>query len=78
MQECQKKIEECKKSIQNVERGYASDCKKLGIAGKNVKRELLDLVVELPSDFDAIGKKCKDLLPIIEYYATFVEFSISR
>ena len=78
LQECDKKIAECRKSILNVKRSYDSECKNLGIIGKNVRQELLDLVTVLPRDFDDIGLKCKGLLSVIEFYAAFVEFSISR
>ena len=78
VQECLKKIQECDRNIHNVEKKYLDDCKKIGVKGDNIRKELLDLVRELPHDLNLIGEKCKDLLPVIEYYAAFVEFSLSR
>ena len=64
--------------MRTIERAYTDECMKVGIVGKNVRKELMELVAGLPAEFDAIGLKCKDLLSVIEYYGAFVEFSISR
>ena len=78
LQECRKKIQDSDRNIHNVERTYADECKKFGIEGKHVRKELLYLVAGLSNDFDAIACQCKELLPVIEYYSAFVEFSLSK
>ena len=40
--------------------------------------ELMALVRDLPQVFDQIGKKCRDLLPVLEYYVAFVAFALDK
>uniref|UniRef100_H2Z3G8 Uncharacterized protein n=1 Tax=Ciona savignyi TaxID=51511 RepID=H2Z3G8_CIOSA len=75
-EESQKKIQDCTRNTQEVKRQYAEECKKLGIVGTNVQRELMELVRDLPKEFDEIATRCKDLYPVLEYYVAFVEFSL--
>lgn len=78
LQECLKKIQDCDRSIVSVEKKFLEECKKFGVKGDDIRKELLERVRELPHDLDVIGSKCKDLLPVVEYYAAFVDFSLSR
>jgi len=75
-QECQKKVRDCERNSAEVRRKYAEDCKKIGIAGVNLKRELLKLAENIPQEFEDIATECKELYPIVEYYAAFVAFTV--
>ncbi|XP_078488431.1 CDK5 regulatory subunit-associated protein 3 [Ciona intestinalis] len=75
-EESRKKIQDCVRNTQEVKRHYSEECKKVEIVGKNVQRELLELVRDLPKEFDDIAAQCKDLYPVLEYYIAFVEFSL--
>ncbi|XP_076813551.1 CDK5 regulatory subunit-associated protein 3-like [Clavelina lepadiformis] len=76
-EECRKKIQDCVRNTNEAQRKYAEGCRKVGVSGTNIRRELLDLVQDLPKEFDDIGLKCRDLLPVLEYYVAFVEFSLT-
>nr|CAB3229464.1 CDK5 regulatory subunit-associated protein 3 [Phallusia mammillata] len=77
-EECKKKIQDCDRNTNEAKRHYIEECKKVGIAGTNVRRELLDLVKDLPQELNAIAEQCKGLLPVLEYYIAFVEFSLGN
>ena len=77
-QECRRKITECEKNTKEGKRRYSEECLKLGIEGTNVKKELISLVKDLPTEFDDIADACKKLFPAIEYYIAFVKFVLSK
>lgn len=74
-QECEKKIKDCERKTEEVKRKYEVECQQIGIIGKNVKNELLKLVADIEHELNEIALPCKQLLPIIEYYVSFVEFT---
>ena len=71
-------MRDCERNSAEVRRKYAEDCKKIGIAGVNLKRELLKLAENIPQEFEDIATECKELYPIVEYYAAFVAFTVGR
>lgn len=57
---------------------YKEECRKIGIAGEKVGKELIHLVENLPNEFDEIAKQTLEISDVIEFYATFVEFTLGR
>nr|XP_039260361.1 CDK5 regulatory subunit-associated protein 3-like [Styela clava] len=75
-EECSKKEQDCIRNANEARRLYKVECKKIGITGDHVKNELLDLVKNLPNEFNDIAEKVKEIESISEFYATFVEFTL--
>jgi len=53
-------------------------CKQLGIQGLQIKRELLDLINELPSIYSRIAESVKTLNQAKEFYTEFVKFIFGK
>ena len=53
-------------------------CKQLGIQGLQIKRELVDLVNELPSIYSRIAESVKTLNQAVEFYMEFVKFIFGK
>lgn len=53
-------------------------CKQLGISGISIKRELVELIKELPPIYDLVAKKTKTLKEVVEFYEAFVDFTFGR
>ena len=51
-----------------------SKCRRLGIEGTSVKRELLQQVVELPSLYADIAADCQRLDSVLDFYRAFLLF----
>ncbi|PSN58422.1 hypothetical protein C0J52_02807 [Blattella germanica] len=72
--ECDKKEAEYAKSG-NVLRGeFQTLCKQLGIEGKKIKRELVDLLAELPGIYNKVANNVKTLDQAVQFYTEFVKF----
>ncbi|XP_033625343.1 CDK5 regulatory subunit-associated protein 3-like [Asterias rubens] len=74
--ECQRKEKDYQDSAGAAKAEYHAACRKLGIKGEKVKRELLEKVKTLPETFSAITEKVVDLSHVMEFYDTFVQFTI--
>lgn len=57
---------------------YKVECRKIGIEGEQIKSELVELVKNLPHEFNEIANKAGRITDISDFYATFVEFAIGR
>ena len=77
-QESSKKEQECIRNANEARRLYKMECKKIGIEGENVKKELLELVENLPNEFNEIANKVERIEDISDFYAAFVEFTVRR
>lgn len=71
-QESEKKEAECGKNAQDFRDKYKSLCHQLGIEGKNIKKELTDLLTSLPEMYKEVAthaKKNKDarILSVIRW-----------
>lgn len=49
-------------------------CKQLGIQGVQIKRELVDLITELPGIYSRLFESVKTLNQAVEFYTEFVKF----
>lgn len=70
-----------------VEYGKASDefhekfkvaCKRMGIEGKSIKKELFELVKCLPQTFEEIARESRKLSPVVSYYTRFISFILDK
>lgn len=66
------------RNIKEVHRKYEAECKKMGIVGKQVKHELLQLVTNLPEEFDKIAANITELNATIQFYSEFTGFSLGE
>ncbi len=46
--------------------------------GKKIKKELVELVKDLPSVYDRIGSSMANMGKATQYYSTFVEFTLNK
>lgn len=76
-QDCVKKTSELEAHAELIKEKFKQSCAELGIAGVNVKQELLGLVSELPDVYAKVIKMLDSIQPAISYYKSFVEFSCS-
>lgn len=67
-------IEVCKKQSKNCDNDYASSAKKLCIEGVNIKEELSSRLEILPSKINELFEQLPTLIPVCDYYKTFVIF----
>ena len=68
-------MKDCDRRKQEAERNYERECKKIGISGKDVRKEILDLAKDIHNDFDQIAGDCKDLRKAVDYYVQFVRYT---
>ena len=48
------------------------------VQGEKIRRELLEKVKTLPETFAAITEKASVLAPVVEFYHTFVQYTLDR
>ncbi|XP_017892244.1 CDK5 regulatory subunit-associated protein 3 [Ceratina calcarata] len=74
----EKKEADYKKSENSARSEFNSVCKQLGIPGEHIKQELADKVKELPEIYNKIAKKTKSLDSAVEFYCSFVNYTLGR
>jgi len=72
--ECERKEAEYDQQVQQIADTFRNKCRRLGIEGTNVKRELLQQVEELPRLYAEIAADCADLEQVVEFYRAFLAF----
>lgn len=72
--DCEKKIKDYSKIESVALKEFNSSCEQLGIAGKKIKHELVELLEQLPSLYKSTAEKVKIVKPAIELYAEFNNF----
>ncbi|NWR55587.1 CK5P3 protein, partial [Bucorvus abyssinicus] len=73
-QDFARREEECQLRAAELRERFFTSCKQYGIAGDNVRQELLALVKDLPSLLSEIGAGASALSEAIELYQACVEF----
>ncbi|NXJ72890.1 CK5P3 protein, partial [Rostratula benghalensis] len=73
-QDFARREEECQLGAAELRERFCASCKQYGIAGDNVRQELLALVRDLPSLLREIGAGASALSEAIELYQACVEF----
>ncbi|RZC38538.1 hypothetical protein BDFB_013304 [Asbolus verrucosus] len=72
--DAEKKIKDYTKNEALALKEFNASCDQLGIAGKNIKSELLRLLEELPKIYEITAEKIKIVKPAIELYLEFNKF----
>lgn len=72
--ESEKKIKDYKKSEATAMKEFTTACEQLGIEGKDLKKELLGLLKELPAIYKTTSEKIKIVKPAIELYVEFCKY----
>jgi len=72
--ECERKEAEYDQQVQQIADTYKNKCRRLGIEGSNVKRELLQQLSDLPRLYEEIASDCRDLDQVLEFYRAFLSF----
>ncbi|XP_063868405.1 CDK5 regulatory subunit-associated protein 3-like [Scylla paramamosain] len=75
-QECDNKNKEYEKGIAEARKKYLKVCKQIGIAGDNVKQELLESLRTLPQEFTTVAEECRGLGAACELYQDFINFTL--
>lgn len=74
--ECDNKVKEYEKGIAEARKKYLKVCKQIGIAGDNVKKELLESLKTLPQEFTTVAEECRGLGAACELYQDFISFTL--
>uniref|UniRef100_A0A0N5AVS9 CDK5 regulatory subunit-associated protein 3 n=1 Tax=Syphacia muris TaxID=451379 RepID=A0A0N5AVS9_9BILA len=69
--ECVKKAEEYTKQAENSKKQYERELVKLGLEGKNLRREIQMLAIDLPNFFNSVASNISELTEPLEYYGNF-------
>ncbi|GBM61360.1 CDK5 regulatory subunit-associated protein 3 [Araneus ventricosus] len=77
-EESLKKEGDYAKNEHAMRENYISSCQQIGIEGKNIKKELLSLLDELPGALNAIATSAKELAPVRNYYVAFLNFTLKK
>ncbi|CAH2301839.1 CDK5 regulatory subunit-associated 3 [Pelobates cultripes] len=72
--ESERRAEECLHGAAEQREQYHSSCKRYGINGEDVRKELLFLVRDVPSLLRRVGADAAALLPAIQLYRACVSF----
>ncbi|KAK9886747.1 hypothetical protein WA026_018399 [Henosepilachna vigintioctopunctata] len=72
--DCEKKIKDYTKSEVTCCKEFQTLCEQLGIPGKNIKNELMELVKDLPSIYEKSMQSLKEIEPAIDLYEAFNEY----
>lgn len=72
-----KEVDYAKMSEEFAEK-FRADCRKMGIEGKNIKRELFSLAKCLPQTFEEIARESRNLIPAVDFYTGFVAFILNK
>lgn len=76
--DCEKKIKDYTKSENLAQNEFNAACKQLGISGKNIRKELIDLLDDLDSILRETEKKVKEIQPAIDLYEAFNKFLLGK
>ncbi|KAJ9598386.1 hypothetical protein L9F63_010908, partial [Diploptera punctata] len=76
--ECDKKEGEYSKASNTLRSEFQTLCKQLGIEGKKIKHELVDLIAELPDIYNKLIPEVKALNEAVQFYTEFVKFVLGK
>ncbi|KAJ8922458.1 hypothetical protein NQ315_004405 [Exocentrus adspersus] len=76
--DCEKKIKDYSKVETLTSKEFTASCEQLGIAGKKIKQELVELLKELPALYKGTAEKIKIVKPAVELYTEFTNFLLGN
>lgn len=74
LQECERRVAELKKQENSARNDFNTSCEKLGIKGKNIKKELVERCQKLPSMYEEIASAFPSIGPGAKLYKAFTDF----
>lgn len=77
-QEYSRKEVEYAKASEEFQEKFKVACKRMGIEGKSIKKELFELVKCLPQTFEEIARESRKLSPAVHYYTRFISFVLDK
>ncbi|KAK3926479.1 CDK5 regulatory subunit-associated protein 3 [Frankliniella fusca] len=72
--ECDRRETELKKQENSARNDFNSSCQKLGISGKNIRKELVERCYELPRIYDEMALALPSLSQAAKFYKAFMHF----
>lgn len=72
--ECERRETELKKQENSAKNDFNNSCQKLGISGKNIKKELVERCHELPKIYGEMAENLPSLDEAAKFYAAFMHF----
>lgn len=75
--DCEKKEEDCAKNARDFREKYLVLCQQLGIEGKSIKKEIGQLLTQLPQLYNNVAEQVKLLNKASQYYQSFTKRTIS-
>jgi len=69
--DCDKKIKNYEKKVEEFQAEYNKGCQALGIPGKSLRREIVSLLQDLPEIYAALAEETRKLEPYREIYQSF-------
>jgi len=70
--ECERKAEASLKREKEVREEYRKECASLGLKGENIRKEIIQLAVDLPQVYQNIAEDVKELSETCRYYQEFI------
>nr|CAG4642580.1 EOG090X07S9 [Evadne anonyx] len=76
--DCEKKEGDCAKHARDSQEKYLVLCQQLGIEGKNIKKEIGQLITQLPQLYKDVAEQVKSLRKATQYYQSFTKHTIGN
>jgi len=74
VKECERKEAEYDQQVNQIADAYKNKCRRLGIEGVNVRRELVQQLEDLPRLYADIAEDCRSLDQVLAFYRAFLAF----
>ncbi len=75
--DCDKREADCLKNAEGMRQKFKQACKQMQIPGENIKRELVAMLNELPSEYDKIVAACREAQDVAKFYESTVAFLLA-
>lgn len=76
-EECDKREKDNIKKAKEFRAEFDKSCQQLGISGKKIRREIIDMVSTLPQTYEVIAKDCQKLKPFRAMYCDFLKATLN-
>ncbi|XP_075233414.1 CDK5 regulatory subunit-associated protein 3 [Lycorma delicatula] len=77
-EECDKKENEYTKHEHSAKAELDALMKQLGITGKNIRKELIERIAQLPDIYEKISSNISTMKPAVDYYLAFTAYTIGQ
>jgi len=76
--DCEKKEEDCAKNARDFREKYLVLCQQMGIEGKSIKKEIGQLLAQLPQLYNEVAAQVKLISGACQYYQSFTKHTIGN